>query len=376
MTTKSTEETKSATGSPDEGLPLAVSVTKVTDTKAREDASRMQAELERERQERAALEVRLARIEKEREEAELKAMQPDERVHRQISDLSAQVQKSQEQMRQQQLFFEGQLRAMNLVAYRERALRDLGDIPESFTSFVQGADEKSIDLAVDQVRRAWKDVQERLVQRTVPAPVESQEADMQVPQGYAAPPPNPAYPMPPQMPQAVPQGGLPTATNPVPVSEAGPAAGGFPQDLRHLTSEEAVRSGRYSGEMREQLHRMIQQMPTGFTPPNSGNIPRHLAAQVQPPVQYVPQPGGAMQPIGNPTGPAKVQGGVRTQAQEAIARTWVGQNPTIGQNVGAASALADAQAYANARGITLEAAFQQRFANSPPLTNGSGGSNN
>jgi len=235
---------------------------------------------------------------------------------------------------------------------------------------VQGADEKSIDLAVDQVRRAWKDVQERLVQRTVPAPVESQEVDMQVPQGYAAPPPNPAYPMPPQMPQAVPQGGLPTATNPVPV------AGGFPQDLRHLTSEEAVRSGRYSGEMREQLHRMIQQMPTGFTPPNSGNIPRHLAAQVQPPVQYVPQPGGAMQPIGNPTGPAKVQGGVRTQAQEAIARTWVGQNPTIGQNVGAASALADAQAYANARGITPEAAFQQRFANSPPLTNGSGGSNN
>jgi len=167
MTTKSTEETKSATGSPDEGLPPAVSVTKVTDTKAREDASRMQAELERERQERAALEVRLARIEKEREEAELKAMQPDERVHRQISDLSAQVQKSQEQMRQQQLFFEGQLRAMNLVAYRERALRDLGDIPESFTSFVQGADEKSIDLAVDQVRRAWKDVQERLVQRTL-----------------------------------------------------------------------------------------------------------------------------------------------------------------------------------------------------------------
>lgn len=331
---------------------------------ARKERDAWQVKITEERKAREDLEVKLAKIEEEKKEAAMKKLPPDERVQAQIRELQDAYQKTAKQLENERLFFNNQIQAINLVAYRERALRDAGQ--EIIPELVMGANEAEIDAALDASKSVYKRVQAEFAAK-YGRPMPGSDLSGSIPMN------NPSFPMVSNDANA----GLPTLVNPVAVQ--GLPQGEMPMDLKDLTSEEAVRSGRYSGEMRHQLHSMLKNMGA---PRNPGwDSPRYLQnSQSAPPapMQYVQQPGGVMQPMGNPTAPAINPQMVQQQrltpqqveqqkAQQAIQRTYSGQNPVLSQNTGASTALAGVMAYSAGTGVNAQGAFATRFANSPPV---------
>jgi hypothetical protein len=331
----------------------------------RAERAKLSAELDAERKARADLEARMAKAEEDKRLADLARMQPDERIQAQLSALEAQVRTEREARAAERAASDARFRAAELSAYRERVLRSQPNIPASMTPWVTGSSEDQIDQSMAEVSAMFQDLQ-----RQFSHPVRPAEA-------VAAPPPNPAYP---QVPQTQ-VSGYPTPVNPLPVTED---AGNVGMDIKSMTSEQAVRGGMYSGEMRAAMHKIIQQQQYQG---NMGSAPRNW--QQSPPaiVGYTQQPGGVLQPQGSPIGtavPARIQQPVQPQAparamaapqaqdiraaaQAAIARTHQGANPMLGDNVGASEALSNARAYASARGIaSSNDAFAARFGNSPP----------
>lgn len=331
---------------------------------ARKERDAWQAKMTEERKAREDLEAKLSKIEEERKEAAMKKLPPDERIQAQIRELQEAYQKTAKQLENERLFFNNQIQAINLVAYRERALRDAGQ--EVIPELVVGVSEAEIDAALDASKSVYKRVQAEFAAK-YGRPLPGNDFNGSIPLN------NPAYPVSSNDANA----GLPTPINPVVVQ--GLPQGEMPMDIKDLTSEEAVRSGRYSGEMRRQLHGMLKSMGA---PRNPGwDSPRYLQNnQVVPPtpMQYVQQPGGVMQPVGSPNAPAINPQMVQQQrltpaqveqqkAQQAIQRTNSGQNPLLSQNSGATTVLADAMSYAAGTGVNAQGAFATRFANSPPV---------
>ena len=218
------------------------------------------------------------------------------------------------------------LRATALVAYRERVLRNYG--ADIFPDMVVGSSEEELDESADRAHKAFKDMRAQIradmekefaskyggppptTQPTLPASMPTLGSPAQAfPQAFV-PPPNPSYPVMPQ------QFGLPAVTNPEPVA-AGPA----PMDLRDMTSEQAVRTGRYGGEMRE---RILSQLK-GQSPymPNLGSTPRHVAGLPQ-----MQMPGGAVQPQGTP-----VTAPINPQMQQYAPQVAVPGPPPVGRTV-------------------------------------------
>jgi len=359
-------------------------------TKAREEEqAKLRKKIEKEEKERKELQAerdaqkaeldKLKAAEKERERA---GMKPDERVQAQLRDLEEEVRVAKAAAQTAKDEGAARFRAAELVAYRERVLRQYGDQIIS-QMVVAGPNETVIDESAKQAHEFWK-----TNIGAVKAHYEAQIAQLQgqqpaaqpgaQPPGVPAPPANPALPAQPDLSQ-----GFPTATNPQQVVETqGP-------DLSQLTSEQAVRSGAYSGEVRAQiLANLAGQQNPGMP---LGSLPRHMVPS-QP--QTVNMPGGVEQPQGHPTGPAAPQGQPQVQphtppgqqpgalaqnpaaappandpatlARQAVERTHAGQNPTIAATPGAQTALSQAQA----TGQNPQAAFNERFQNTPPIQPG------
>lgn len=252
----------------------------------RMERERIAAELEQERKARAELEARMREIEEVRKKEELARMQPDERVQAQINALQAQVQGAQAALAAERSVMEQKFRAMEMVAYRERALRSVPqDMPQELLSFVSGGTPEEIDTNLNQVVGAYKAILDRAAKSSAPTPPARPE------NAVPAPPPNPAFV------PAVTGGSYPVAVNPVTVQEA--SANSVETEM--LTSEDSIRSGKY-GEVRDQLHAMLRKMGAQGA---VGTAPRQWTTAPQPP-----------QTVGAPPPAAPAQ----TQAQPADAR--------------------------------------------------------
>lgn len=359
----------------------------------REERSRLHGDLEKERQERQNAQRELEDLRKKQRETELAQMQPNERHEARIRELEATIQQTTQQYQQSTSQIQAELRATQLAAYRERVLRHYGS--EIFPQMVVGRTEEEIDQAADNAHKEWKRMRDQMEQELMQQyqqqhpPQVSQAQPIQQQQYPRAfvPPPNPAYPSLQHQNPSDPQNGFPTPTNAEP-----PAEGPVPFNLKQLTSEQAVRSGRWGGEMREQVLAQLKGQSGGYIP-NLGSAPRHFDA----PVQYQTMPGGVQQPQGNPSGPAQnpqmaqyqqqqpvmtpaqqqasqvpsvvTQGnpGASQSAAEAIQRTRNGQNPTMAQTQGAHQALSQAQSHASNPQAAFNPSFQQRFAPTPPI---------
>jgi len=383
---------------------------------AKKATERMLADEKKAREE---LEAKLVAKEKAEKEAKLQQLPPDQQVQARMTEMEHQLAQSRAQIVEVQRQSAEHVRRVGLVAYRERALRD---VPEEVHNLVFGDSEEDIDRAVDNARRTYAELEAKLAQRfagatqqngaalqSQHAPHAPQFTQQGFPQhpGAAQPqfvqpaaPPSPYYvpPVPPQYAQA--PGMFPTPTNPLQTPD--PTQQGE-MNLSELTSEQAVRSGRYGGEMRDRIHGALKgQMRY---PGALGSQPRHWGGQ--PMANHVPQPNGVMQPQGFPTGPAQQpqmyaqpqpqpqyapqpqlapmpvpqapvpqaappQNAGRAAAMEAVARTHMGGNAVMGDNVGAQEALTQAHQFAQQRGIqSPQQAFGQRFAPSPPIVPGS-----
>lgn len=375
------------------GQPLMIEVGEQprvdVDQIAREAAERgrqeVNAALQAERTQRETLERQLAERDAAERQRQLQALPPDQQVVARLTGLESQLAQERAERARMATQHSNEIRTLGLVAYRERALRDA---PPEVHAFVNGSNEQEIDAAVDAAVQTYQ-----AIEQSVEARLQAQSGQPQVPPGYvlgndgnyypmeqqqpliAAPPPNPAYtPVLRAMPGV---NGFATPVNaqPLPLSaEEQPGT-----DVTELTTEEAVRSGRYGGEMRAKLLQSLKGAPYSGS---VGSNPRHLrAAQPQTVI-----PGGGVQPQGFPTGPVQpsqmrspqvqpVQGArlpannARAQALAAIQRTHDGSNPVLGENLGAHQALNESQSFAQQRGIqSPNAAFRQRFTHTPPIT--------
>jgi hypothetical protein len=351
--------------------------------KARDDEKRKQrADLDRVNKERDDLEARLKKIEDDKKAAELAALPKDQQVIARLASMESELARERGERLQAEQTYQQSLRQVGLVAYRERALRD---VPEEVHNLVQGQTEEDIDKAADEACNVYVNLETKLrtqlqqdYSQRYPAPPGGQ------PQGVPAPPQSPHYVAPPSPAYGVPQGGFPTATNPLPIPADG---GGPPDDLGTLTTEQAVRSGRYGGELRNQIH---DRLKAGMRyQGNLGSAPRHWSQANPQTTPHVEMPGGVQQPQGFQTGPVQNPGlapqqrpqgqpvvpqqqgrpgSPREAARAAIARQRAGQNPVLGHpsNMGAPEAAHEAQQFANQRGISPEQTFASRFANTPP----------
>jgi hypothetical protein len=237
----------------------------------RMERERMAVELEQERKARVELESRMREYEETRKKEELARMQPDERVQAQINALQAQVQGAQAALAAERSVMDQKFRAMELVAYRERALRSVPqEMPQELLSFVSGGSPEEIDQNLNQVVGAYRAILDRAAKPQ--APVRPEMA-------VHAPPPNPAFV------PAVTGGSYPVAVNPAPVPEASAPS----VDTGMLTAEESIRSGQY-GQVRDQLHAMLRKMGT---PGNVGTAPRQWTTAPQPQATH---PAGAAPP--------------------------------------------------------------------------------
>ena len=334
-----------------------------------EESRRLTADLERERAERRQLEERMAAQERTARENEIARLPAEQQVQARLTQMERDLAAERGARAQLEVNANHQIRQLGLVAYRERVLRE---VPVDVHHLVNGASEEEMDQAADSAVRTYNDLERRLRERIAAERPALPALSVQ------APPPNPAYVAPPPA-----DGGFPTATNPLPV----PAEGGSPQtEVSELTSEQAVRSGRYGGEVREQLHARLR--GNMRYQGQLGSTPRHWPTAPVPSMPTVNLPNGVQQPMGTPMGPARqphmqaapspapstsgsrqppAEGGVRGAAREAIARTHQGGNPVMGENPLAAQALATSQAFAQQRGIASpQAAFQTRFTHTPP----------
>ena len=330
--------------------------------KAREEEKRrLYAQIEQEKAERLALEKKLAEREKAEKEQKLSQLPPDQQVAARLSELEQRLAAERGEALQRESVLQNHLRALGLVAYRERALQD---VPREIHDFVHGNSEEEIDAAVERAKMLYGSLEQRLRAKMAPPAVPAPQQAVPM----AVPPSNPAFVAQPQYPVA----GFPTATNPLPVAE-----GMSEVDLTALTSEQAVRNGKYGGEMRDRILAQLRGQAANYQSGNPGATPRHLTG-----VSYQQMPNGVMQPMGTPMQapmptqmmqppapvgmpvpmPSMSEGDPRAAALAAIQRTHAGQNPVMGQQQGAHGALAAAQAYAQQHGIANPAeAFAARF---------------
>lgn len=340
--------------------------------------SRSKTEAEKLRKQVEEAQARAAELEKQKKEAELAALQPSERVQAELAEANRRIAEMEAQTRAEREAAEAQMRAYQLTSYRERAIRHYGE--QIFPQTVVGSTEEEIDQAAQASHEAWVrefNAMKAKIEAEVTAKYRS--APAATPPAVYTPPPNAAY-VPPPASAAPPS--FPTAPNPEPVTPASVAPG---MAIPALTGEDAVRSGRWSGEVRAAALAQLRHQQAH----NLGSAPRHLVAP--PPPHHVPMPNGVVQPVGLPTPPAATAATMALQAMPgtpqaapqapqqyaaptdpasaaaaAVARTHAGANPMIAQNPGAAEALQKAQAAAG--GLTPQQLYAQRFANTPPVT--------
>lgn len=377
-----------------------------------ETRAQVEGRIEHERQERIRLQQEqerstqeLTRLREEMRQRELAGMQPDQRVQAQINDLTSRLEQQAREAQQQQSALQAQLRATTLAAYRERAIRAYGS--QIIAEMVTGDSEAAIDSSAHQAHQAWVNmmnsmrtqIQQELGRNAVVTPAQVPQQPQFVPQPLpqaVLPPPNPAYVQPMMVPPGS-QVGFPQPVQPLPVADASAA----PFDIRQLTSEEAVRNGRWSGELREQVLAQLRRGQPGAV--NLGSTPRHLMAQPPTELPQVQLPGGVIQPQGTPMGPVtspaaqqfaphsqvpQVQpqqqqyvqpqqmvvqqpqmvapNDPRAMAAAAIERTYAGQNPVLAATPGAQEALQQALQ----TGQTAHGAFAARFSPTPPVAPG------
>jgi hypothetical protein len=383
----------------DDGKPLVIEVpdnhvsteehekqVKAASNKAAYDAKKkFEKDLEEANAARESLQARMDAKDKADKERERQALPPDQQVVARMTEMEhglAQARAETARVREEATH---QVRQVGLVAYRERALRD---VPEHVHAFVGGNSEEEIDASVDQAVQTYTSVEQKIRQDLEQRFAQGQQSPQTFQQpGYTpmAPPPNPAYVQP--VPQYyAQQAGFPTATNPPQMPD--PSQG--QPDVTEMTSEQAVRSGRYGGEVRERIHAAMKAQ--NRYPGSLGSAPRHWSAG-QAPQGHVAMPGGVMQPQGTPMGPVQPVGfqqpqpqpshpyggtqgqspqtAARAQATEAISRMHAGGNQIANGDSASATALQAAHQHAQARGIASPAqAFGSRFAPTPPITNG------
>jgi hypothetical protein len=373
------------------------------DKKAKEAANKaafdakkkMEKELADSNAARDSLQARMDAADKAAKEAARSQLPPDQQVLSRMTELEHDLAQTRAQVVQVQADATHQVRQVGLVAYRERAIRD---VPEEVAHLVYGQSEAEIDQAVDDATKTYRDLEAKFAQKyeqyVPPTPPAYQPPQhFAQPQGYvpAQPPQNPHY-VPPVPPQYAAQGGFPTPTNPLPIPD--PSVAGEQANVTEMTSEQAVRSGRYGGEMRDRIHAQLK--GNARYPGSLGSAPRHWSAGQQP--GHLAMPGGVMQPQGTPMGPVQPAAmpyqqpppppsnpyaqpqmqqqyapapvdGHRAAAQEAISRMHSGGNAIANGDSAANNALQAAHQHANARGIASPAqAFGARFAPTPPVT--------
>lgn len=343
-----------------------------------EERTRLNGQIERERQERVSLQQRLETIENGQRQRELESLPANERQQRELRDSLSRFEEQQRQSQQMIQQLQSSLYATQLAAYRERVLRAYGEniIPE----MVSGNNETEIDASAAASARLFEQYRVRFgVQPNSTVPntpiVQTQETPPVQQQFYEQPG----------------SAGFPSPVNPGQVQD--PAAG---FDISALTTEESVRQGRWSGELRQQvLDNLRQQSGGGAGGIHLGNQPRFMN-----PMGMATLPGGAQHPIAQPMAPAAspqtmqsrvVQQQIPAQqiqpqyqqpsqvqpapsvgnspsreaAMEAVRRTHAGGNPIVNGDGAAATALREAQAMNN--GVNPSQVYSQRFNHTPPL---------
>lgn len=339
-----------------------------------------------------------AQMRQREEAARLAALPEAEQTRERLRMLEQRDQERAREMAEQSRLHGQQIRQLGLVAYRERAVRD---VPAAVMNLVGGASEEEIDASVDMAVAAHRDiaaeVEARLREEYERGVLTAQPEQQQQPLVVV-----PAQPRSPHVvAQPDPQGGYPTpnnAPNPPPTQDDQQAS-----PFENMTTEEAVRSGRYGGEMRAKALAAVRGVQYRG---QLGAAPRHWS-QPQP-TQVVPHqqgPGGVQQPTGLPTPPiqqpqypqqpthqhqpqqltyaappappapppAPAPNDARTAAQEAAARVRAGGgHPEV--QAGVRSAVAHTQKHlsspAGQRHTSPQQAFSGRFAPSPPIQPG------
>lgn len=345
-------------------------------------------------------------------EAELKAFRDsqltsEQRMQAQIEELRRANQEADARRAQELQVAQIQARNGQLVAYRADLLRQIGEdrLPSFLHGQVFGQDEGEIYRNAMNAMNGYA-AHMQAEEAKIRSRVAQQLQGPQVPPAPGIPPgavPGVQSPYAPAAPQAQ-QTGFPT-----PIQGMAPPP---PQqvNLGELTSEDAVRSGKYAQNRQAILSalksgqapvlgqtQVQQQAPAGgvqyqqgpfgqmqpqhgpmapVAPPwyqqqqqTQGQVPPPPPAQV--PQQVPPQQGWT------PPAPPQVQvtqgpnGGIQAdthqQALDAIRRTHAGSNPVMGQQPpGAASALQQMQ-NAGLTGQNPVTVFQSRFTHTPPL---------
>lgn len=204
-------------------------------------------------------------------------------------------------------------RAAELTAYREVALRNAG--PEIIPEMVGGGSEQEIDASISKSKNEYARLRREFEQSYAQQQGSRQESSVSRPAtvtnmapisgGVAAPiPPPSVYGQTGAAPPPGVGGGFPSTPNPPPVQMAGTdVSANLMGQISSMTSEEAVRSGVYSGETRARVHAALKGM--GITPGNAptlGTNPRFLPQQ--PAVVHGQLPFGVQQPMTYQQGPA------------------------------------------------------------------------
>jgi hypothetical protein len=364
-------------------------------TKARqEERAKLHSQIDREKEERAKLQKDLEELKKQQEallaqknEEEKSRLKPDERRDREFKELQEKLLQAQQQGQEQIAQLQAHLRATALTAYRERALREVGNavIPE----LVNGASEQEIDRSVQIAHEVYNNLHTSFARQygINPGQPPQQPTGNNGLSPVAVVPPQSPYYVP--QPNEVVQQGFPTPV--APGIQTGPT---ISQDISDLTSEDAVRSGRYSGEIRAQILSNLKAggnmpLPIGTNPrfmsqtgygtqlPNGAMAPpSQPSPQVQRPGYAPPQgPGQASYP-GQPVQGAQQPPGAidRAALEQAIQRTHVGQNPVLSQMDpnDAAKVRQTAQQMQNHQApngeTSSQAQFAGRFQNTAPIT--------
>lgn len=329
---------------------------------ARSAATATRAELEAaQRQREQEMEAQLRQREEEARRAALATLPPDQQVVERLRMLEESNRILAQQRIEDARIHGEQIRQMGLVAYRERALRD---VPEEVALLVDGNSEDEIDAAQQRALEAHN--------RIVAATEARLRAEFEAGQRGALPgaPPTvqhvPVVVSQPRTPHVVapppPDGGYPSVNNGV----NPPAPGTEEVSIPEMTTEEAVRSGKYGGEMRKQILARVQN--GGRYIGQLGAQPRHWSqqqAQAQP-VPHTTLPDGVQQPTGLPTPPAQ-----NPQVQQPSAADL--RAAALAANNAARAGDAETQQYQQSRRggpASPQQVFSGRFANTPPVNPG------
>lgn len=335
-------------------------------------------------QRQQSLEAQLAARDAERERERVAALPPDQQARHELEALRRQMQERDIAAERRMKQIQDELRATRMHAYRETALRrsgaDLGAVEE----LVDGQSEAEIDAALDRAKRIKDqiaaDVKSKLEAEYAAKFAQGQQQASGIPSNaQVAPPPNPAYTPPGGPPLASNGGGFPTAAN-----GAAPPIDEGASSLQEFTTEQAVRSGKYSGEVRQAIlsrlkgHNPMQQLAAPPRPVAQQNV---YAGATQPqghPMGTAQNPKMAAPPA-PPGRPQQAAPSGESQAvlaaRAAVDRTLAGANPLVGQQgivsrdgADANRTLADARAHGAATGATPDSSFAARFTATPPVS--------